>query len=289
MNRESQVEQLKKGAFDILVIGGGATGTGIALDAASRGLRAALVERFDFSSGTSSKSTKLIHGGVRYLERAVLRFDRSQFRLVRDALHERSTLLKIAPHLVHPLAILTPLYHWMEVPYYTTGLRLYDRLAGKSLLSPSRFLDATAVRERMPHLGTKRLKGGVLYYDGQFDDARLNICLAVTAQEAGAVVANYVEVKNLRLVSGKVKGAHLRDTISGKEWEIEASVVVNAAGPFADQIRRMEDAEAEPMLTASSGTHIVLPKKYSPPDMGLLVPKTDDGRVLFFCPGLAIR
>src|SRR5680860_498242 len=181
-DREHHVSRLKSGTtFDILVIGGGATGTGVALDAASRGLSVALVERDDFASGTSSRSTKLIHGGVRYLELAVKHFDRSQFNLVRDALKERAVLLRIAPHLAHPIPLVTPLYNWLEVPYYLTGLKLYDWLAGRANLHPSRFVDAKEALQRFPMLKADGLRGGVVYYDGQFDDARMNVSLALTA------------------------------------------------------------------------------------------------------------
>jgi glycerol-3-phosphate dehydrogenase len=286
VDRETQIKKLKEEFFDVLVVGGGATGTGVALDARSRGLRVGLVERDDFASGTSSKSTKLIHGGVRYLEQAVLKFDRSQFKLVREALHERTTLLKIAPHLVHPIPILTPLYHWFEIPYYTTGLKLYDRLAGKALLKPSRFVDAKETLCQFPMLKPKRLRGAVIYYDGQFDDARMNVVIAVTASELGAAVANHVEITKLVKAEGKICGAVVRDGLTGETWTIATRVVVNATGPFTDSVRFMDDPKATPMLTASSGTHIILDKRFSPPETGLLIPKTDDGRVLFVLPWL---
>lgn len=286
MERETQVRELKAGDFDVLVIGGGATGTGVALDAVTRGLKTALVERNDFSSGTSSRSTKLIHGGVRYLEQAVLKFDRTQFNLVRDALHERATLLRIAPHLAHPLAILTPLYNRLDVPYYRSGLKLYDHLAGKHSLHKSFFVGAKEAQQKFPMLKGENLRGGVVYYDGQFDDARMNTLIAMTAVEHGAKVANHVEVKSLLHHQTKVVGAKLRDCLSGEEWEIRARVVVNATGPYSDSIRVMDMKSARPLLTASSGAHIVLDKKYSPPETGLLIPKTEDGRVLFLLPWL---
>jgi glycerol-3-phosphate dehydrogenase len=286
MNREANVEALKKSTFDILVIGGGATGTGVALDAATRGLKVALVERDDFSSGTSSRSTKLIHGGVRYLEQAVKKFDRTQFNLVRDALHERATLIKIAPHLAKPLPLVTPLYNWLEVPYYMTGLKMYDWLAGKTNLHPSRFVDTAEALGRFPMLKKEGLRGGVVYYDGQFDDARMNVAIALTAAEQGASVANHVEVTGLLKTNGKVSGAALRDTLTGDTWETSAKVIVNAAGPFSDAVRHMDDPNAPKMLSASSGAHIVLDKRFSPPETGLLIPQTEDGRVLFLLPWL---
>ena len=287
-DREEQLARLRadEGAFDLLVIGGGATGTGVALDAATRGLRVALVERGDFSCGTSSRSTKLIHGGVRYLEKAVKHFDRSQFNLVRDALHERAVLLRIAPHLSDPLPIVTPLYNWLEVPYYLTGLKLYDWLAGRSNLQPSRFVDAKEALQRFPMLKHQGLRGGVLYYDGQFDDARMNVAIGLTAAREGAVIANYVAVEDLLQREGRVSGATVVDRLTGERFEVPARAVVNATGPFTDAVRRMESADARPMVTASSGIHIVLDQRFSPPATGLLIPQTEDGRVLFLLPWL---
>lgn len=284
MNRAKDIEKLKTETFDILVIGGGATGTGVALDAVSRGLKTALVERFDYSSGTSSKSTKLLHGGVRYLEQAVKKRDRGQYKLVRDALHERSTLLKLAPHLARPLALVTPLYRRLETPYYLAGLKLYDWLAGRQGLKRSHYVSAAQALAKFPMLKKEGLKGGVVYYDGQFDDARMNVCLALTASEQGAILANYVEVVKLYKKNGKLSGAEAQDKETGQSFSINAKVIINACGPFCDAIRKMDDANASPMLTASSGIHIVLDKKFSPPDTGLLIPKTEDKRVLFLLP-----
>ena len=286
MNREEHLQRLKTQTFDLLVIGGGATGAGVALDAVSRGLSVALVERDDFSAGTSSRSTKLIHGGVRYLEQAVKKFDRTQFNLVRDALKERAILLKIAPHLSRELPLVTPLYNWLEVPYYMTGLKLYDALAGKAKLQPSRFVDAQEALNRFPMLKPEGLRGGVLYYDGQFDDARMNVSLALTAATLGAAVANHVEVAALCKENGTLSGAALRDTLTGEGWEVSAKVVINATGPFADAVRHMDDPDALPMLSASSGAHIILDERFSPPATGLLIPQTEDGRVLFLLPWL---
>ena len=286
MNRESHLEALKSQDFDVLVIGGGATGAGTALDAATRGLKVALVERDDYSAGTSSRSTKLIHGGVRYLEQAVKKVDRSQFNLVRDALKERAVLIKIAPHLAKPLPLVTPLYNIIQVPYYMTGLKMYDWLAGKSNLRPSRFVDAHEALNRFPMLKADGLRGGVIYYDGQFDDARMNVSIVLTAAEQGATVTNHTEITSLLKTSGKVSGASIKDRLTGDSFEVNAKVVVNATGPFTDGIRHMDDADAKPMLTASSGAHIVLDKRFSPPETGLLIPQTEDGRVLFLLPWL---
>ena len=286
MTREEHVDRLTEHTYDVLVIGGGATGCGTALDAASRGLKTALVERDDFSTATSSRSTKLIHGGVRYLEQAVKKFDRSQFNLVRDALKERATLLRLAPHLAHPLAILTPIYKVWEVPYYLSGLKLYDRLAGKDNLHPSRYVGAQAAREQFPMLRNDGLKGAVIYYDGQFDDARMNLEIALTAATEGATIANYVTVTELIKRDGRLAGAVVVEGQSGKDIEVLAKVVVNATGPFADGIRHLDEEDAAPMLSASSGIHIVLDRRFSPPDTGLLIPQTEDGRVLFLLPWL---
>ena len=286
MNREQHIEALKTDAFDVLVIGGGATGSGVALDAATRGLKTALVERDDYSAGTSSRSTKLIHGGVRYLEQAVKKVDRSQFNLVRDALKERAVLIKIAPHLAKPLPLVTPLYNIIEVPYYMTGLKMYDWLAGKANLQPSRFVDSKEALERFPMLKKDGLRGGVVYYDGQFDDARMNVAIALTAAEQGAKLANHVTVTALTKTDGRISGASVEDALSGDTWDISAKVVINATGPFTDGIRQLDDPHAAPMLSASSGAHIVLDAKFSPPETGLLIPQTEDGRVLFLLPWL---
>jgi len=285
--RSSHRQALEQiGEVDVLVIGGGATGAGIALDAVTRGFRVALVERGDVSSGTSSRSTKLIHGGVRYLEKAVKEFDRSQFALVRDALRERAVLIRNAPHLCHPLPLVTPLYNWLQVPYFMTGLKLYDALAGRSNLHPSRFVDAREAKRRFPQLKDAGLRGGVVYYDGQFDDARMNVAIAMSAVERGAIVLTHAAVTALHHDGGRVRGAIVSDVLDGSSVTIQARSVVNATGPYADAIRRLDDPAAEPMLSASSGVHVVLDQRFSPPDTGLLIPQTEDGRVLFLLPWL---
>jgi len=284
MNRADLLDKLGSETFDLLVIGGGASGAGVALEAASRGLKTALVERYDFSEGSSSRSTKLIHGGVRYLEIAVKNFDQAQLNLVRDALHERAIMLKNAPHLSRPLWLLTPLYKFWEAPYYYTGLKMYDLLAGKSRLQLAQYVSARRTLERFPSVNPRGLKGAVAYQDGQFDDARFNVELALTAAQQGAVVLNEVEVTGLLKQHGQLSGVVVREGSSGKEMEVAARVVVNTTGSFSDAIRRMDDPNTEPLLTASSGIHIVLDKKYSPPDAGLLIPKTEDGRVVFVLP-----
>lgn len=279
-------DRLKSGeVFDLLVIGGGATGCGIALDAASRGLKVALVERNDFGEGTSSRSTKLLHGGVRYLEAAVRKLDRTHFKLVLEALRERGALLKNAPHLSNRLALVTPIHRWLEVPYVYIGLKLYDLLSGRRSIGASRLLSRGETLARLPGLRSEGLKAGVLYYDGQFVDSRLVIALVGTARGHGAVLANQIEVTALRHdAAGKVRGAELRDRLDGARWDIAARAIINATGPFADGIAKLDDPAAKPILTVSSGSHIVLDQKLIPADTGLLVPKTDDGRVIFMLP-----
>lgn len=286
--RLSEVTRLRREKFDVVVVGGGATGTGVALEAASRGLRTALLERHDLSSGTSSRSTKLVHGGVRYLEQAVKHADRSQFHLVREALRERAILLQNAPHLAHPLALLTPIYGALELPYYFTGLKLYDMLAGRANLRPSRLVNREQAVERFPMLKHEGLRGAVEYHDGQFDDARMNVALALTAQREGAVVLNYMRVLDLIKEEGRVRGVVAQGE-SGEDdgpIEVRAEVVVNATGPFVDSLRQLDDPSTAPILETSSGIHIVLPHRFSPPATGLLIPKTEDGRVLFLLPWL---
>ncbi|KAJ1701860.1 hypothetical protein LUZ63_001639 [Rhynchospora breviuscula] len=278
--------------LDVLVIGGGATGCGVALDAATRGLRVGLVEREDFSSGTSSRSTKLIHGGVRYLEKAVFNLDYGQLKLVFHALKERKQVIQNAPHLCHALPCMNPCFSWFEVVYYWSGLKLYDLVAGPRMLHLSRYYSVEQSAQLFPTLATKgkdrSLKGTVVYYDGQMNDSRLNVGLACTAALVGAAMLNHAEVIELIKdeVDEKVVGARIRDTISGNVFETYAKVVVNAAGPFCDSVRKMANKDAQPMIAASSGVHIVLPDYYSPEGMGLIVPKTKDGRVVFMLPWL---
>lgn len=285
MKRNEVIESLKRtDTFDLLVIGGGATGCGIAVDAATRGLKVALIEKSDLAEGTSSKSTKLVHGGVRYLEMAVKKCDRAQYNLVKEALHERGIFLRNAPHLANALPLVTPLYKWLDVPYVYAGLLLYDVLAGKMGLGKSYVIGRDEALKRFPMLKKEGLKAGVVYYDGQFNDARMAVTLALTARQNGAAIATQVEAIALEKHDGKLCGARVRDTISGEEFSIRARGVINAAGPFVDRIRAMDDAAAKPLLKAASGIHIVLSSRFVPPDTGLLIPKTEDGRVLFVLP-----
>jgi glycerol-3-phosphate dehydrogenase len=278
--------------FDLLIIGGGATGAGCALDASSRGIKTCLIEKEDFGSGTSSKCTKLVHGGVRYLEKAVFQMDSSQLKLVYEALHERLAFLRNAPHLASPIPILTPCYHWWELPYYWAGLKAYDFVAGFSNLIPSRLVNQLESLSLLPTLASvspfnnKTLKGSVLYYDGSFDDTRMNIALACSASALGACVSNHTECRSLiKDITGKVIGARCKDLISGKEFDVYAQVVVNATGPWADGIRKQSDASSSTSVQGSTGSHIVLPSFYngnSP--IGMIIPKTRDGRVVFMLP-----
>lgn len=285
MTREQHLEQLKAGhRFDLLIIGGGATGCGVALDAASRGLKVALVEKNDFSEGTSSRSTKLVHGGVRYLEAAVKKLDRVQYHLVRDGLKERYRLLKNAPHLSNRLPLVTPLYRWIDVPYVFIGLKLYDLLSGKHHIGHSQLLSRKEALRRFPMLKPEGLKAGVLYYDGQFHDSRMALSLALTAERHGATICNHVAVSGLIKSQGRLCGAELTDSLTGDSWTVQASGLVNATGPFADRIRKMDNPDAEEIISSSTGIHIVLDKRFAPADTGLMIPETEDGRVLFVLP-----
>ncbi|KAJ1403121.1 hypothetical protein SESBI_27528 [Sesbania bispinosa] len=294
--RESQQSALiaadKAHPLDVLVIGGGATGSGAALDAVTRGLRVGLVEREDFAAGTSSRSTKLLHGGVRYLEKAVFNLDYGQFKLVLHALKERKQVIDNAPHLCNALPCMTPCFNWFEVVYYWAGLKMYDLVAGRQLLHLSRYYSTKESVELFPTLARKgndrSLRGTVVYYDGQMNDSRLNVGLACTAALAGAAVLNHAEVVSLlKDDAGKrIIGARIRDNLTGKEFETYAKVIVNAGGPFCDSIRKMANKNVQEMIAPSSGVHIILPDYYSPEGMGLIVPKTKDGRVVFMLPWL---
>jgi glycerol-3-phosphate dehydrogenase len=264
-------------AFDIVIIGGGATGLGAAVDAASRGHSVLLVEQSDFAKGTSSRSTKLVHGGVRYLKQG-------NVSLVLEALRERGLLVRNAPHLVHSLAFVIPSYHWWEGPFYGIGMKVYDGLAGRLGLEPSRWLTREDVISLLPNIEPEGLNGGVIYHDGQFDDSRLAVNLAQTAVENGASVLNHTRCLGLIKEAGHVAGVQLRDEEGGREFEVRARVVINATGVFADSIRRMDEAGAQPMLSPSQGIHFVLPREFLPGDTAIMIPKTDDGRVLFAVP-----
>ncbi|KAK2708708.1 glycerol-3-phosphate dehydrogenase, mitochondrial-like [Artemia franciscana] len=288
-SRADQLKSLQEDEFDVLVIGGGATGAGCALDSVSRGLKTAMVELDDFSSGTSSRSTKLLHGGVRYLQKAIMQLDLEQYRMVQEALHERSNLLEIAPHLSHPLPIMLPVYHWWQVPYFWVGIKAYDLVAGSKGLQNSYYLSKSRALELFPMLKKDKLCGAIVYYDGQHNDARMNISIAMTAARLGATVANHCRVIKLHKQPNEegeeiLCGALVRDEISGKEWDVKAKCIINATGPFTDTIRKLDNQTVMDICAPSAGAHIVLPGYYSPQKMGLLDPATSDGRVIFFLP-----
>ena len=280
MKREQMLDKVRARAapWDIAVIGGGATGMGVAVDAAARGFSVVLVEAHDFGKGTSSRSTKLVHGGVRYLEQG-------NIPLVMSALKERGLMRQNAPHLVHDLAFVVPNYTWWEAPFYGIGLKLYDMLAGRYGFGASKLLSKEETLERLPALEPEELRGGVIYYDGQFDDARLLIHLAMTAADHGAALLNYCPVTALlRDADGYINGVAARDEESGEEFNLHARIVVNATGVFTDSIRKMADPAAEQLVVTSQGIHLVFERSFLKGDTALMVPKTSDGRVLFVIP-----
>ena len=263
--------------WDIIVAGGGATGLGTALDAAARGYRTLLLEGADFAKGTSSRSTKLVHGGVRYLAQG-------NIKLVREALRERGLLKRNAPHLVHDMGFVIPAYKWWWKPFYGIGLSMYDLLAGKLGFGRCKVLNKEQALARTPTLKREGLYGGVLYHDGQFDDARLAVTLLQTLFDQGGTAINYVPVTGLIKGGDKVAGVTARDTETGEEFSIRAKVVVNATGVFVDALRRMDEPGVKDMLSPSQGVHIVVDRKFNPGDSAVMIPKTDDGRVLFAVP-----
>jgi glycerol-3-phosphate dehydrogenase len=270
--------------YDMAIIGGGATGLGVALDAAARGLKVVLVESHDFAKGTSSRATKLVHGGVRYLAQG-------NISLVREALHERSTLLRNAPHLAQPLPFVMPAYRWWEVPFYGAGLKMYDLLAGKAGLGSTEFLSRRETLQLLPSAQPAGLQGGVKYWDGQFDDARLALALARTAALKGALLVNYCAATDLLHETGKVVGLTSKDQETGKSYTLRSKCVINAAGVWVDEFRQKDGhaigREVKPMIAPSQGVHLVVDRRFFPGDHALLVPKTADGRVLFVVPWLS--
>jgi glycerol-3-phosphate dehydrogenase len=277
-NRQTMISQIQtEKEWDICIIGGGATGLGIAVDAAARGLKTLLLEKYDFAKGTSSRSTKLVHGGVRYLRQG-------NFPLVKEALKERGLLLHNAPHLVKKQSFVIPNYTWWETPFYGVGLKAYDWLAGDLGFGHTQILSKEETLRCAPTLQTDGLLGGVLYYDGQFDDARLAIHLAMTAAEYGAVLVNYMSVERLLKVNGKICGAAISDTIEGNTFEVQAKIVINAAGVFADSILKLDNADAKSIVTLSQGIHVVVDKEFLPSATAIMIPNTDDNRVLFAVP-----
>jgi glycerol-3-phosphate dehydrogenase len=278
LSRRENLGRLRAGGtWDLVVIGGGATGLGTAVDAAARGYRTLVLESVDFAHGTSSRSTKLVHGGVRYLAQG-------NVPLVREALRERGLMARNAPHLVHSRDFIVPAYRFTQLPFYGVGLWLYDRLAGGLSLGRSRWLGRDEVLARVPTIRRGGLRGGILYTDGQFDDARLAVALARTAVDLGASALNHFEVVGLLKEMGKVSGVRARDAETGEVHEIRAKAVVNATGVYADAVRRLDRPDASPMLAPSQGAHVVLDRSFLPGDAAVMVPKTDDGRVLFAIP-----
>jgi glycerol-3-phosphate dehydrogenase len=280
MDRATSLRRLldRSDPWDVVVIGGGATGVGVAVDAASRGYAVCLLEQSDFGKGTSSRSTKLVHGGVRYLQQG-------NVSLVMEALKERGILRRNAPHLVRDLAFVVPNYVWWEAPFYGIGMKVYDLLAGRYGFGKSRVLSRAEVLERIPTLEQEGLRGGVLYYDGQFDDSRLLINLARTADAHGAVLLNYAPVVGLTHDDdGFVGGLEFNDVESGERHAVRAHCVVNATGAFSDAVRRIDDPKAVPIIAPSQGIHLVLDRSFLPGDAAIMVPRTIDGRVMFAIP-----
>ncbi|MDH5381416.1 MAG: glycerol-3-phosphate dehydrogenase/oxidase, partial [Cyclobacteriaceae bacterium] len=279
MNRNNMLQMLRsrKKPWDIIIIGGGATGLGTAIDAASRGYETLLIEKNDFAKGTSSRSTKLVHGGVRYLQNG-------DISLVVEALRERGLMKNNAPHLVQNLSFVIPSYEWWSSPFYGIGLKIYDMMAGKLGLGSTTFLNKEEVLQFIPTIKQEELNGGVIYYDGQFDDARMATSMAQTAVDHNAVVINYIEVKNLLKRKGMVAGVKLKDQFSDDEYEVFGRVVINATGVFSDSIMKMDDSEAPDTIAPSQGIHLVLDRKFLNSDHAIMVPQTSDGRVMFAVP-----
>jgi glycerol-3-phosphate dehydrogenase len=279
MDRNAMLRNLEGygGYWDIIVIGGGATGLGVGVDAASRGYRTVLFEQHDFSKGTSSRSTKLVHGGVRYLRQG-------NVSLVLEALHERGLLIQNAPHLVSNQAFIVPIYDWWDGPFYGAGMKVYDLLAGKLGIGPSKRLSREETLKRIPTLESKGLRGGVIYYDGQFDDARLAVNLAQTMVEHGGTAINYMPVTGLVKSGEMIQGVVVRDAETGNEYRVNGRVVVNATGVFTDRILQMDNPSAGNIIAPSQGVHLVLDTDFLPGESAVMVPQTEDGRVLFAVP-----
>jgi glycerol-3-phosphate dehydrogenase len=279
MNRDELIGPLndKNEIWDVIIIGGGATGVGTAIDGASRGYKVLLFEQSDFGKGTSSRSTKLVHGGVRYLQQG-------NISLVLEALKERGILSRNAPHLVKNLPFVVPSYDWWEGPFYGIGLKLYDLLAGKEGFGDSKILSKEKTLSLIPTIETEGLKGGVIYYDGQFDDARLIMNMVQTAHEQGALILNYIKVTGFMKKDSCISGVIARDEETGQEYQIKGRVVVNATGAFSDDVRGLDDSAAKPIIAPSQGVHLVLDKSFLPGETAIMIPQTDDGRVLFAIP-----
>jgi glycerol-3-phosphate dehydrogenase len=281
-------EQLKKIAgqtFDVVVIGGGATGSGCALDAQLRGLSVVMLDAGDFAGATSSAATKIVHGGVRYLEEAIKDVDPKEYHVVVRALHERVRMMENAPHLTRKLDFLVPSYSWLNAAYLDIGLKIYDWLAGSARIAPSKFLGREETLKRMPNVKKEGLLGAVSYYDGQFDDSRYNTATVLSFVKAGGAALNYARVTALlRDASGKLNGVTVKDQIGGSTFDVHTKVIVNATGPFADAIRKQANASVPTRMRLSKGSHILFPIEKFPTQDAMLIPKTDDGRVLFAVP-----
>ena len=279
MNRNEMVHRISDTSevWDVIIIGGGATGLGAGIEAASRGYRVVVLEQSDFAKGTSSRSTKLVHGGVRYLQQG-------DIPLVTEALRERGRLLRNAPHLVHNLPFVVPNYDWWEGPFYGIGLKIYDMLAGREGFGRSKHLSLEETFERIPTIEPEGLRGGTIYYDGQFDDARLAIHMAMTITDLGGSVLNYAKVVGLTKKNDLINGVVVRDLEEQSEYTLKGRVVINATGVFTDSIRVLDEPGASAMVQASQGVHIVLDRSFLPGDSAIMVPHTDDGRVLFAIP-----
>ena len=277
MERELILKKIQKTKWDIVIIGGGATGLGCAVDSASRGYKTLLLEQVDFSKGTSSRSTKLVHGGVRYLQQG-------DVSLVFEALKERGLMFKNAPHLVTNQSFIIPTYEWWGGPFYTVGLKVYDLMAGKLGLGPSKHLSREEATEALPTVEQQGLKGGVIYHDGQFDDSRMAITLAHTAADYGATVLNYCKVTQLLKDGELINGVIAVNQETGEEMEIKSKVVINATGVFADEVIQMDEPGKPDMITPSQGIHLILDKSFLPNTHAIMVPHTSDGRVMFAVP-----
>lgn len=279
MDRISLLNDIKREGpyWDVIVIGGGATGLGTALKSVSRGYRTLLLEQSDFAKATSSRSTKLVHGGVRYLQQG-------NVSLVMEALKERGRLLQNAPHIAHNLPFVVPVYEWWDGPFYGVGMKLYDMLAGKLGLGPSKLLSREETLKRLPNVESKGLKSGVIYHDGQFDNSRLAVNLAQSIADGGGVPLNYVKVTSFKKRGKHITGVNARDMETGEDLEFDGRVVVNASGIFSDVTRQMDDPAEESLMAPSQGVHLVLDRSFLPGESAIMVPKTADGRVLFAVP-----
>ena len=278
MNRQQILKELEEvHEWDIVIIGGGATGLGAAVDSSSRGYKTLLIEHYDFAKGTSSRSTKLIHGGVRYLAQG-------NIKLVRESLKERGLLLKNAPHVCHNLSFILPSFKWWGKWYYGIGLKLYDLLSGKLSLGKTNFLSRKQTKKLLPAIASDKLSGAVLFHDGQFDDSRLAVNLAQTAVEQGSTAINYCRLVSLTKTNGRINAVVIEDTISQKKYTVNCKVVINATGVYTDKIMLLDDPQREPVITVSQGTHVVVEKHFFPGQQAMIIPATDDGRVLFAVP-----